>query len=614
MLQYFAMTKEKRLTKTYFSPARLFVAVAATIFITEAIIMAFFYVTPMPALAETVLDPVILTLLLSPVLYFFLFKPILMHIMERRRVEEDLTRERDRAQRFLDTAEVIMVVLDPAGRVSLINKKGCGILGREEGEITGKNWFENFVPANSWWVAQAAFYASPAAPHGASGSFENPVLTGKGETRDILWHYTPITENGVSAGILLAGSDITGRKEMEKALIDSEAHYRLVHNSSFDGIIVSNAEDKVIDCNPSAEKIFGYDRGSLVGSQLSSLMPEEYRKRHNEGLKRFLATGKSHIQGKVLELEGLRKNEERFPIELVLSSFSVESEVKFTGTIRDVTEKKKAEKDKALMQAHLNQAQKIEAVGRLAGGIAHDFNNILTSVRGNAELVLEDTERTNQSWTRLNEIIQAAVHASKLTRQLLLFSRGQPVETAPLNVNAIIENILVMLKRLIGGDITVTTELAPEIATVWADEGNIEQVILNLTVNARDAMPEGGALLIKTENIALDETSCKDLPECSPGKYVRITVRDTGEGMDKETQKKIFEPFFSTKGTEHGTGLGLSVVYGIAKRHGGCVTVESEPGKGAAFHIYLPVLGRPAEEQAAEAGGALPAVSGAKNV
>jgi signal transduction histidine kinase len=280
---------------------------------------------------------------------------------------------------------------------------------------------------------------------------------------------------------------------------------------------------------------------------------------------------------------------------LRLSSFTFENEIKFTGTIRDITERKKAEKDKALAQTRLNQSQKIEAVGRLAGGIAHDFNNILNTIRGNAELIIEDTERTASSWPRLNEIIGAVMHASKLTRQLMLFSKGRPSEIANVNINDTIENILIMLKRLIGDDITVKTDLNPGISSIWTNEGSIEQIILNLTVNARDAMPGGGTLAIITEELDLDETACAYMPECKPGKYVVISVSDTGAGIDKELISRIFEPFFSTKEPGKGRGLGLSVVYGIVKQIGGCITVESEAGHGAVFRVYLPTPGRPNE-------------------
>ncbi|MBI5887780.1 MAG: PAS domain S-box protein [Deltaproteobacteria bacterium] len=614
------MEKNRHVIKAYLSPARLFLVIAASIFLIEALVMI---VLPrLPVFSETtvaLLDSAMLVALLSPVLYFFLFRPLLQHINERKAAEAGLVIERDRAQSYLDVAGVIIVALDENGSVALINKKGCEILGYEEYDILGRNWFTGFVPDAMWGMGKeiAAVLEKLSEPH--PGYFENPVITRKGEQRHILWRYAPLVRNGAIKGVLYSGEDITERKRAEKALIESEMHYRLVHNSAFDGIIISCMNDRVLDCNLSAENIFGYERGELIGLQITSLMPPHYRQRHAEGLKRFLATGISSIQGRPLELEGLKKDGTVFPVEFTLSIFYMEGSVRFNGTIRDITERKRAESDRERMQAQINQSQKIEAVGRLAGGIAHDFNNILTTIEGNAELALEDIRSPHPALprevggkmekiisdpvsARLNEIILSVKHASKLTRQLLLFSRGHPVEIIPLNINSAIENILSMLRRLIGEDIRLTTELAPDIWIIAADESSIEQVLLNLTVNARDAMPKGGSMLIKTSNVLLGENKGKGLSplrgceELPPGKYVSIIVRDNGSGMEKEIIPRIFEPFFTTKEAGKGTGLGLSVIYGIVKQHGGCITVESVPGGGTAFTILLPILTRFSKE------------------
>ncbi|MEK7773850.1 MAG: PAS domain S-box protein, partial [Deltaproteobacteria bacterium] len=308
----------------------------------------------------------------------------------------------------------------------------------------------------------------------------------------MLWNDTVLKERGRITGTLSSGEDITVRKKTEKALIESETRYRLIHDTAFDAIIVSDAGDRVIDCNPSAEKIFGYTRDELIGLELTRMMPEKYRERHHIGLERFLATGISKVQGSIQEFECVRKDGELFPIEIILNHFTMGGKTFFTGTIRDITERKRAEREKEFIQSRLSQSRKMEAIGRLAGGIAHDFNNVLTAISGNAEFAMEDTAREDPVYARLKEIMLSVAHASKLTRQLLLFSRGQPFERVPLNINTVIENLLVMVTRLIGADITVSAELAPDLWTVLADEGNIEQVVMNLAVNARDAMPDGG--------------------------------------------------------------------------------------------------------------------------
>jgi CheY-like chemotaxis protein len=238
----------------------------------------------------------------------------------------------------------------------------------------------------------------------------------------------------------------------------------------------------------------------------------------------------------------------------------------------------------------------MEAVGILAGGIAHDFNNLLTTILGQTELSLERMEKDNPVRANLEESLQASLRAAGLTRQLLLFSRRQPMDLVKINVNRTIDNLLKMLRRFIGEDVALRTNLDPGLWTVRADEGNIEQVLINLAVNARDAMPEGGALKLRTENVLLETGDPGKEPEAEPGRYVLVTIEDTGVGMDQETLERIFEPFFSTKAAGKGTGLGLSVVYGIIKQHGGWIGASSSPGEGTAFRIYLPAISGLTEE------------------
>jgi len=256
----------------------------------------------------------------------------------------------------------------------------------------------------------------------------------------------------------------------------------------------------------------------------------------------------------------------------------------------DITEMKR-------LEAQFQQSQKMEAIGILAGGVAHDFNNILQAIQGYTDISLLSVQEDNPLYRNLNEIRKASTRAASLTRQLLLFSRRQPMEFIPFNLNSIVDNLLKMLHRLIGEDITINTELDSELWTVQADAGNIEQVIMNLTVNARDAMPEGGKIIIKTENVHVDKKYCKTYTYAHPGKFVCLMIEDTGIGMDKKTIQRIFEPFFSTKGPGKGTGLGLSVVYGIVKQHEGWINVYSEPGQGSTLKVYLPAVSIKPEEE-----------------
>jgi PAS domain S-box-containing protein len=397
-------------------------------------------------------------------------------------------------------------------------------------------------------------------------------------------------ENGTVVGDLISGEDITERKRMENFLKESESRLRLIHNTAFDAIVIADSQGRVAECNPAAEKIFGYDRGEMDGVPLLDLMPEKYRKAHSEGFRRFVETGVSRIHGKVLELEGRKKNGEVFPVELTVNSFRLGDKVFLSSTIRDITERRKADEEKEIIRLQLHQAQKMDAIGRLAGGIAHDFNNILTTIRGNAELTMELVGRFEEAQANLREIILSVAHAAKLTRQLLIFSRGHSFELRPLNLNTTVEGVLSMLKRLLGEDIEIQTNLAEELWCVRADEGSLEQVLLNLAVNARDAMPGGGRLSITTENVPPGKMPGPGAGQRGPLGSVCLTVRDTGTGISKDVIQRIFEPFFTTKEKGKGTGLGLSVVYGIVKQHGGWIDVASAPGKGCVFRVFLPAV------------------------
>ncbi len=260
-------------------------------------------------------------------------------------------------------------------------------------------------------------------------------------------------------------------------------------------------------------------------------------------------------------------------------------------------EQRVVERTKELNEAQeqLIRSEKLATLGQLAGGISHDFNNILCAVRGFNEMALMDTDKESQSYECLKSAIGAVDRGTILTKQLLIFSRRHIMETRVIDLNDTVRNMLKMLDRLIGEDITIQTDLAPQLATIKADQGNIEQVIMNLLLNARDAMPKSGKITIKTENIIIDEEYHRLNPESRCGSFVCLSIADTGIGMDKDTVARVFEPFFTTKKESKGTGLGLSVVYGIVKKHDGWINVFSEPGQGAVFRIYLPASGEKAE-------------------
>jgi len=285
-----------------------------------------------------------------------------------------------------------------------------------------------------------------------------------------------------------------------------------------------------------------------------------------------------------LTVRGVRKDGETIQAEAYCSATEFGGYPAILATVNDIS-------DRVKLEDQLRQAQKMEAVGRLAGGIAHDFNNLLTAIRGNAELMSHRVKKDPAMAAEVDEILHASDRAASLTRQLLAFSRKQILQPVKLDINEIVGSVARMARRLIGTDVQLKLQLAKSVASVLADPAQIEQVLLNLIVNARDAMPNGGMITVQTANAHLDAQA----PQISQagivaGAFVMLAVTDNGIGMDQATQARIFEPFFTTKETGRGTGLGLSTVYGIVRQTGGAITVTSERGKGASFRVYLPAL------------------------
>jgi PAS domain S-box-containing protein len=403
-----------------------------------------------------------------------------------------------------------------------------------------------------------------------------------------------LTFGGRRAALAMA-QDITERQRAAEVLRATQARFAGILDIADDAIISVNDDQHIQLFNQGAERIFGYTAEEVLGRPLEMLLPSRFLDVHRQHIRGFAQSADTaRRMGERRQIFGRRKDGTEFPAEASISQLQSGGETVFTVILRDTTERQS-------LQTQLLQAQKMEAVGRLAGGIAHDFNNLLTAILGSSDLLLEDLSGDDQRRADVEDIKKAAQRAAALTRQLLAFSRQQVLAPQVLDLNALIADLEKMLRRLIGEDLEFRTVLAPDLGAVRADPGQIEQVIMNLAVNARDAMPQGGKLTVETANVDLDEAYAQAHVPVVPGRYTMVAVSDTGIGMDTQVKGHIFEPFFTTKEKGKGTGLGLATVYGIVKQSDGYIWVYSEPGQGTSFKIYLPRVEAPAEPPAPNA-------------
>jgi PAS domain S-box-containing protein len=375
------------------------------------------------------------------------------------------------------------------------------------------------------------------------------------------------------------------RKRVEQELRESEERYRDIVENARDIIYTHDLKGYYTSVNKAGEQITGYTREEALGMNLTQTVAPE----HHEKARQMIISKLAGEKETVYDLDIIAKNGRRIAVEVNTRLINRDGvPVGIQGIARDVTRRKQLEEQ-------LRQAQKMEAIGRLAGGIAHDFNNMLTAITGYSELVIMQLQAQDPLREYIEEIKKAGDRAASLTSQLLAFSRKQVLQPKVLDLNAIVTEMEKMLRRLIGEDIELRIRLKPELGSIKADPGQIEQVALNLAVNARDAMPKGGKLTIETANVYLDEKYAARHIAVKPGPYVMLAVSDTGTGIDDEAQRHMFEPFFTTKDVGKGTGLGLSTVYGIVKQSGGNIWVYSEIGLGTTFKIYLPLAGEGAQ-------------------
>lgn len=375
--------------------------------------------------------------------------------------------------------------------------------------------------------------------------------------------------------------DVSDDHKIRDELRQAESRTQAILDSAVDGIITMDELGIVESINPAAEVMFGYAADEVIGSNVKMLMPSPYQEEHDDYLCRYRETGRRKIIGIGREVVGRRKGGASFPLDLAVGEFFHGEKRSFVGTVRDITERQR-------LEDQFQQAQKMEAIGQLAGGVAHDFNTLLGTITGYSEMLLDRLDEGDPLHRAAEQIHRGAGRGAALTRQLLAFSRHQARCPEVLDLNTVLGEMDDMLRRLIGEHIELVCSRGHNLGRVWVDAGQIEQVIMNLVINASDALPRSGRVIVETRNVHLGAAMSNEIDVLEAGRYVLLTVTDNGEGMNEITRRRLFEPFFTTKPLGKGTGLGLSTVFGIVKQSRGGLTVDSEVGRGTTFSIYLP--------------------------
>jgi PAS domain S-box-containing protein len=396
--------------------------------------------------------------------------------------------------------------------------------------------------------------------------------------RDFSIRAFPLPGNCVGVAL----DNVTSQRLAEQAQIESQARKAAILDSAPDAIVTLDHEGRVYEWNLAAERMFGHRRAAVLGKPLATLVfsPASAR-RFQESIDLCVRTGDGAMLGRRTELVGRRSDATEFPVELSLTRVHRQGAPIFTGFLHDLTERKRFEDT-------LRHAQKMETVGQLAGGVAHDFNNLLTVIQGHASILLANKSANTPEVLSLQQIANSAERAAHLTRQLLAFSRKQVLQPVRLDVNQLIHRLSARIRRSVGEKVELRLDTQAEPSLILADPVMLEQVLLNLAVNSRDAMPDGGQFRIRTAQVNIDTATAVLTPDASPGRYIQIIVSDTGTGIPSPHLARVFEPFFTTKEVGKGSGLGLATVYGIVKQHHGWISVSSELDHGTTFQIHLP--------------------------
>jgi len=510
------------------------------------------------------------------------FVGVILDLTERNRAEQALRASEAQKGAVLEVALDAVIMIDEQGRILEFNPAAERIFAIARADALGREMAELIIPSRDRDRHRAGMkrYLASGQHEVLGRRLEMTALRADGSEFpvELVINATHLDGRSIFTGFL---RDITERKAAEQALRASATQLRAVVHTAVDGVILIDSQANVLMFNPACERLFGYRADEAVGRNVKMLMPAPYREEHDGYLANYLHTGKAKIIGIGREVTGQRKDGSTFPMDLSVGEAKQEGGSIFVGIIHDLSQRKRTEEQ-------LVQAQKMEAVGQLSGGLAHDFNNLLTVVVGNAETLSLALKARPDLKQAADTITAAGARGAELTRRLLAFSRRQTLQPAQIDCNWLIESMQRMLWRTLREDIEIRMALASDLWPAFADASQLESAVLNLALNARDAMPEGGRLSITTANVAVDEHYRDRDPEVQPGNYVLIALTDTGEGMAPKVLARAFEPFFTTKEVGRGSGLGLSMVYGFMKQSNGHVTIYSEVGLGTTVRLYLP--------------------------
>jgi PAS domain S-box-containing protein len=506
---------------------------------------------------------------------------IALDMTERKRAEAAALTEQVRFQALVEHSVDGVLLSTAEGVIVYASPSVAKMFGRAGTELVGTNLRRYTHPDD---LAAAADHRRRLLDRSSTPPAVRRLVRPDGTVRWIEVIATNLLDRPEIGAVVANVRDVTDRKAVDDALVVSQQRFAALFESGIIGIVVADVSGRVYQANDTFLTMLGYTRDDLTGLDWRKATPPEWAPWGVETAGLLQRFGRAVPR----EKEYFRKDGTRVPV--LVGVAAVRGSEQMISFSLDLTERKKAAEAIAALDAQFRQAQKMEAVGRLAGGVAHDFNNILSVILSYADALMMEHEPGHPSRADVEQILKASERATVLTRQLLMFSRQQVIEPKVLDLNEVISDVQKMLRRLVGEDVALVSRLSSSIGKVRVDRGSIEQVLMNLAVNARDAMPAGGTLTIESSDAVLDEAYVREHLGAKAGRHVLLAVTDTGTGMDEATQAHVFEPFFTTKERGKGTGLGLSTVFGIVQQSGGRIGFESEPGKGTCFQVYLPVV------------------------